>query len=71
MNAVCIRLRQWGAAAPSALWLILITVAIAGGCADEKVAEQSPEDFEKAREEHFEMMRRETGQATPAGAGQK
>jgi hypothetical protein len=64
-----IRLRLWGLAVPSAAGLFLIACALTTGCA-EKAVERTPEDFEKAREKHFEMMRQESGQA-PAGAGQK
>lgn len=67
-----IRLRLWGVAVPWAAGLFLIACALTTGCA-EKAVEKAPEDFEKAREEHFDMMRRETGQApqAPADAGQK
>ena len=67
-----IRLRLFGLAVPPAAGLLLIACALTTGCA-EKVVEKTPEDFEMAREEHREMMRRETGQApqAPAGAGQR
>ena len=57
------------AAARGAVWMALISLPLISGCA-EKVAEKSPEDFEKAREEHFEMMRRESGQAPSQPAAQ-
>jgi hypothetical protein len=63
-----IRLRPWGVAIPSAAGLLL-ACALTSGCA-EKAVEKAPEDFEQAREKHFEMMQQESGQA-PAGAGQK
>jgi hypothetical protein len=57
------------AAAQGAVWMALVSLLLTSGCA-EKVAEKSPEDFEKAREEHFEMMRRESGQAPSQPAAQ-
>lgn len=62
MNAVGTRWRLCGAAASSALCMLLGLVSMATGCGKEEVVEQSPESFEQAREEHREMMRRETGQ---------
>jgi len=62
MNALGTRWRLWGAVAPSVLCLLLGLVSMGIGCGKEKVVEQSPETFEQAREEHREMMRRETGQ---------
>lgn len=62
MNAVGTRLRLWGVAAPSVLCMLLGLVSMGSGCGKEEVVEQSPETFEQAREEHREMMRRETGQ---------
>lgn len=64
-----IRLRLWGAAVPSTAGLFLMACALTGGCA-EKTVEKAPETFEQAREKHFEMMRQESGQGSPAGAGQ-
>ena len=71
MNAVGTRLRVWGTAAPSVLWLLLTVIAAAGGCAQEKAVEQAPQTFEEARDEHREMMRRERGLTTPAEPGQQ
>jgi hypothetical protein len=57
------------AAVRKAAWMALVSVPLTSGCA-EKVVEKSPEDFEKSREEHFEMMRRESGQAPSQPAAQ-
>lgn len=65
-----IRLLRWGAALPSTTWLLLFACALTTGCA-EKTVEKAPETFEQARDNHFEMMRQESGQAAPAGTGQK
>jgi hypothetical protein len=64
-----IRLRPWGLAVPSAAGLVLMACALTTGCA-EKAVEKAPEQFEQAREKHFDMMRQESGQA-PTAAGQK
>jgi hypothetical protein len=42
--------------------MLLGLVSMGSGCGKEEVVDQSPESFEQAREEHREMMRRETGQ---------
>ncbi|MBA4107413.1 MAG: hypothetical protein C0485_16875 [Pirellula sp.] len=64
-----IRLRLWVTSIPSAAGLLLMACALTTGCA-EKAVEKTPEQFEQAREKHFEMMRQESGQA-PTAAGQK
>lgn len=69
MNAGWIRLFRQAAAAPLALCVPLTLVAVTGGCSEEKAVEQSPEQFEKARDAHMEMMRRERGMAPPTDAG--
>jgi hypothetical protein len=42
--------------------LPVMLFALCGGCA-EKPVEKSPQDIEKSRQEHIEMMHREAGQA--------
>lgn len=54
---------------PAAAGLFVVAMALTTGCA-EKAVEKAPENFEEAREKHFEMMRQESGQGGPA-AGQK
>lgn len=62
-------LQSIAAAARGAVWMALVSLPLTSGCT-EKVVEKSPEDFEKAREEHFEMMRRESGQTPSQPAAQ-
>ncbi len=45
--------------------LCFLLVSIAGGCA-KKVKEAAPADIEKARQDHKQMMQRESGQAPAA-----
>jgi hypothetical protein len=42
--------------------MLLGLVSMTSGCGQEEAVDQSPQTFEQAREEHREMMRRETGQ---------
>jgi hypothetical protein len=51
--------------AQTAAGLSLVAIGMTCGCAEEPV-EKAPADIEKARQEHIEIMRRETGEsATP------
>ena len=51
--------------ARTAAGLSLVAVSMTCGCAEETV-EKSPADIEKARQDHIEIMRRESGEsATP------
>ena len=52
-------------AAWTAAGLFLVAMSMTCGCAEEPV-EKAPADIEKARQDHIEIMRRESGEsATP------
>jgi hypothetical protein len=62
----------WGSrlktTARTAAGLSVVAIGMTCGCAEEPV-EKAPADIEKARQEHIEIMRRETGESAAPEKG--
>jgi hypothetical protein len=62
MNVLGLLISRLKATARSAAVLSLVGLSMTCGCAEETV-EKAPADIEKARQEHIDIMRRETAES--------